>query len=408
MATSTKKSVMQTFIWEGKDRKGKLSKGSLTAQSTTMAKAQLRKQGIIPKRIKKKSKPLFGAKAGKITAGDIAVFSRQLTTMMTAGVPLVQSFDIVAQGQSNKAMQELIFGIKADVETGSTMSSALSKYPAHFDDLFCSLVYAGEISGTLETLLNEISIYKEKTESLKNKIKKAMFYPIAVLIIAFIVTAILLMFVVPQFEALFSGMGSDLPAFTKMVVNLSEFMQEWWYLIFGGIGGTVFGLIHLKKTSKAFADGLDRVVLKLPVVGDIIDKAATARFARTLSTLQTAGVPLVEAMDSVADAAGNSVYRKAILKMRDDTSTGRRLQESMKETGVFSTMAVQMVAIGEESGALGTMLSKVADYYEEEVDNAVDGLTSLMEPMIMAFLGVVVGGLVVAMYLPIFKMGDAF
>ena len=302
----------------------------------------------------------------------------------------------------------MVNGIKAEVESGSNLTNALRKFPEQFDDLFCSLTEAGEQSGTLETLLGEIASYKEKSESLKKKIKKAMFYPVSVLVVAFIVTAILLVFVVPQFEDLFVGMGGDLPAFTRMIVNASEFMQKWWYVMFGGVGLSVWVFVQAKKRSKAFSEALDRLILKAPVFGDIVIKAATARFARTLATMSKAGVPLVEAMESVAGVAGNSVFEKAIYKMRDEAATGQQLQTSIQNSGLFSNMVTQMVAIGEESGSIDDMLSKVADYYEEEVDNAVDAMTSMMEPMIMSFLGVVIGGLVVGMYLPIFKMGDAF
>jgi len=325
-----------------------------------------------------------------------------------SSVPMVQSFEIVANGMENKSMREMVMGLKAEVESGSNLTNSLRKYPEQFDDLFCSLVEAGEQSGTLETLLGEIANYKEKSESLKKKIKKAMFYPIAVLVVALIVTAILLIFVVPQFEALFAGMGGDLPAFTRMIVNASEFMQAYWWVFFGGVGLLVYSFIQAKKRSAKFSAFLDRVSLRAPVFGDIAVKAATARFSRTLSTMSKAGVPLVEAMDSVAGTAGNTVFENAILKMKDEAATGQRLTTSIENSGLFSNMVTQMVAIGEESGSIDDMLGKVADYYEEEVDNAVDAMTSLMEPMIMAFLGVVIGGLVVGMYLPIFKMGDAF
>ncbi len=403
MATAA---IKQIFLWEGKDSKGQVVKGEMTSKSPDLIKAQLRRQGITPTKVKKQKKLKGGSST--ITAGDIAIFARQLTTMMGSGVPLVQAFEIVSDGLDNKAMAQVVNEIKADVEGGSSLTVALKRHPDHFDELFCNLVEAGEQSGTLERLLNEVATYKEKTEALKAKIKKAMFYPVAVLIVAFIVTAILLVFVVPQFETLFEGVGSDLPAFTRMVVNLSEFMQSWWWAIFGAIGGTVFCLKMAHKRSQKFRDKTDALVLKMPIIGEIMHKAATSKFARTLATMSSAGVPLVEAMDSVAGAAGNAVYRDAVLRMKDDTSTGQRLTASMRDQGLFSNMAVQMVSIGEESGALDDMLSKVADYYEEEVDNSVDALTSLMEPMIMAFLGIVVGGLVVAMYLPIFKMGDAF
>lgn len=405
MAKSAAKAAI-LFEWEGKNSTGHKQKGFISSPSQELVKAKLRRQGIIPTKIRKKRKE-FGGKQ-KIEAGDIAIFARQLTTMMGAGVPMVQSFEIVANGMDNKSMRDMVNGIKAEVESGSNLTNALRKYPEQFDDLFCSLTEAGEQSGTLETLLGEIASYKEKSESLKKKIKKAMFYPVAVLIVAFIVTAILLVFVVPQFEDLFVGMGGDLPAFTKMIVNASEFMQKWWYVLFGGVGLAVWVFAQAKKRSRAFSEFLDRVTLKAPVFGDIVVKAATARFARTLATMSKAGVPLVEAMESVAGVAGNSVFEKAIYKMKDEAATGQRLTTSIESSGLFSNMVVQMVAIGEESGSIDDMLAKVADYYEEEVDNAVDAMTSLMEPMIMAFLGVVIGGLVVGMYLPIFKMGDAF
>ena len=406
MATATAKKV--TFAWEGKDKSGKVVKGQMASKSPDLVKAQLRRQGITPIAGKiKKQKPMKTGK-GAITATDIAIFARQLTTMMGSGVPLVQAFEIVAGGLDNKAMAQVVNAIKNDVEGGASLTVALRNHPEQFDDLFCNLVDAGEQSGTLEKLLNEVATYKEKTEALRRKIKKAMTYPIAVLIIAFIVTAILLVFVVPQFESLFAGVGSDLPAFTRMVVDLSEFMQKWWLLIFGSIGAVVFAFKSVLKSSQKARDKMDAIVLKLPVVGGILHQAATSKFARTLATMSSAGVPLVEAMDSVAGAAGNAVYRDAILRMKDDASTGTRLTATMRDQDLFSNMAVQMVSIGEESGAIDDMLSKVADYYEEEVDSSVDELTSLMEPLIMSFLGVVVGGLVVAMYLPIFKMGDAF
>ncbi len=406
-ASSSKQSKSNhLFEWEGKDAKGQKQKGLASSPSADLVKAKLRRQGIVAPKVKKKKKS--GGKGEKITAGDIAIFARQLTTMMGAGVPMVQSFEIVANGMENKSMRDMVMGLKTEVEGGSNLTNSLRKYPEQFDDLFCSLVEAGEQSGTLETLLGEIANYKEKSESLKKKIKKAMFYPVAVLIVAAIVTAILLVFVVPQFEALFAGMGGDLPAFTRMIVNASEFMQAYWWVMFGGVGLTVYTFVQAKKRSKKFAAFLDRFALKAPVFGDIVVKAATARFARTLSTMSKAGVPLVEAMDSVAGTAGNTVFENAILKMRDEAATGQRLTTSIENSGLFSNMVSQMVAIGEEAGSIDDMLAKVADYYEEEVDNAVDAMTSLMEPMIMAFLGVVIGGLVVGMYLPIFKMGDAF
>ena len=394
------------FQWEGKTAAGAKQKGFISSPNADLVKAKLRRQGIIPTKIRKKPRE-FGGKQ-KIEAGDIALFARQLTTMMGAGVPMVQSFEIVANGLDNKSMREMVNGLKTEVESGSNLTNALRQYPDVFDELFCSLTEAGEQSGTLESLLGEIATYKEKSEALRKKIKKAMAYPIAVLIVALIVTAILLVFVVPQFETLFEGMGGDLPAFTRMIVNASEFMQSWWYILFGGIFLTVMAFRQAKKRSKPFAESLDRMVLKAPVFGDIIVKAATARFARTLSTMSKAGVPIVEAMESVAGVCGNSVFEKAINVMKDEAATGQRLTVSIQNSGLFSNMVVQMVSIGEESGSIDDMLAKVADYYEEEVDNAVDAMTSLMEPMIMSFLGVVIGGLVIGMYLPIFKMGDAF
>ena len=404
MASAAKKETI-LFEWEGKDAKGNKQRGMVTSPSPELVKAKLRRQGIIPTKVRKKKS---GGRKQKIEPGDIAIFARQLTTMMAAGVPMVQSFEIVANGSDNKTMRDMIMGIKGEVEGGSNFTTALRKYPDQFDDLFCSLVEAGESSGTLESLLGEIAEYKEKSEALKKKIKSAMFYPVAVLVVAGIVTGILLVFVVPQFEALFNGIGGDLPAFTRMIVTTSEFMQKAWFPILVVIGIFVWVFKTAKKKSVAFAEFLDKVVLRLPVFGDIIHKSCTARFARTLGTMSKAGVPLVEAMDSVAGTAGNSVYTKAILKMKDEAATGQRLQQSLENTQLFSNMVIQMVSIGEESGSVDDMLGKVADYYEEEVDNAVEAMTSLMEPMIMAFLGVVIGGLVVGMYLPIFKMGDAF
>ena len=394
------------FVWEGTNKQGHKIKGEETALSIDLVKANLRKQGITPKKVRKKTQPLFGG-AKKITPGDIAVFSRQLATMLKAGVPLVQSFGIVGEGHENPAMRDLILGIKTDVEAGGTFHQALQKHPDYFDDLFCNLVDAGEQAGALETLLEKIATYKEKTESLKAKIKKALVYPISVLVVALIVTVILLMFVVPVFADMFKGFGAELPVFTQFVVGLSDGFIANWYIIFGVMGGTIFTLKTLKKKSEAFNLWFDGFVLKAPVVSELTNKAAIARFSRTLATMFTAGVPLVEAMDSVAGAAGNRIYTKAILRVRDDIAAGQQLQVSLQQSGLFPNMVIQMVAIGEESGALDDMLAKVADYYEEQVDNAVDSLTAMMEPMIMVFLAIVIGGLVIAMYLPIFMMGDA-
>ena len=396
------------FVWEGVNRQGHKIKGEESALSADLVKAALRKQGVTPKKVRKKPQPLFGGGAKKITPADIAVFSRQLATMMKAGVPLVQAFSIVGEGHENPSMRDLILEIKADVEAGGTFHHALKKHPKYFDDLFCNLVDAGEQSGALETLLEKIAIYKEKSESLKGKIKKALVYPISVLVVAFIVTTILLMFVVPVFADMFKGFGADLPVFTQFVVGLSDSFIESWYVIFGSIAAIIFGFKTLKQKSEKFNIWFDGFVLKAPVVSDLTNKSAVARFSRTLSTMFAAGVPLVEAMDSVAGAAGNRIFSAAILRIRDDIAAGQQLQVSLAQSGLFPNMVIQMVAIGEESGALDDMLGKVADYYEEQVDNAVDSLTALMEPMIMVFLAIVIGGLVIAMYLPIFKMGDAF
>ncbi len=398
----TKKS---TFIWEGLDKKKVRITGEMESISIALVKATLRRQSITPIKIKKKSAPLFGSKK-KITPKDIAIFSRQMATMMSAGVPLVQSFEIIGRGHENPSMQDLIMAVKADVEGGNSLADALRKHPKHFDTLYCNLVHAGEQAGILETLLNKIALYKEKVEAIKGKIKKAMFYPIAIMVVAFVVTAILLLFVVPQFEAMFTNFGGELPAMTKFVVELSRGLQEWWWAIFGSIAIVIIALLQAQKRSHNVATTMDRLILKAPIIGDIITKAIIARYARTLSTMFAAGVPLVEAMSTVAGTAGNIIYTNSILRMRDEVSTGSTLNQSMRQSGVFPNMVVQMVAIGEESGSLDSMLSKVASFYEEEVDDAVDGLSSLLEPIIMAFLGVVIGGLVVAMYLPIFKMGE--
>ncbi len=406
MAAKVERDELNLFTWEGIDKGGKRIKGEQPGRSETLVKAQLRQQGIKPIKVKKKPKPLFGARKKKITTRDIAIFSRQLATMLSAGVPLVQAFDIVGRGHENPSMQELLLTIKDDIEAGSTLTEALRKHPLYFDDLFCNLVEAGEQAGVLETLLDKIATYKEKTESIKAKVKKALTYPTAVIVVAGIVTAILLIFVVPQFEELFKGFGADLPAFTQLVIGMSRFMQTNWYYLLGAIVATGYVFFYFKKRSRPFNRFLDRLFLKIPIIGPhILHKSAIARFARTLSTMSAAGVPLVEALESVAGASGNAVYSDAILEMRESVATGQQLQQSMRQTDLFPHMVVQMVAIGEESGSIDSMLAKVADFYEEEVDNAVDSLSSLMEPMIMAFLGVVVGGLVVAMYLPIFKLG---
>jgi type IV pilus assembly protein PilC len=393
------------FEWEGTDRKGKKVKGKSMATSEAAVRADLRRQGVVPSKIKKQRKGLFGG-GGRITTADIAVFSRQLATMLAAGIPLVQAFEIVGNGHENAAMQKLILAIKADVEGGSALAEALAKHPLYFDDLFVNLVEAGEQAGALETLLDKIATYKEKTEALKKKIKKALTYPAAVLVVAFVVTTILLIFVIPAFEDLFKGFGADLPTFTRMVIDLSVFVREkgWYIAILMGAG--IGSFFYFKKRSRAMRHWLDRMSLKIPVIGGILQKASIARYARTLSTMFAAGVPLVEALESVAGATGNIVYEVAVLEMRDEVATGQRLQQAMENTDLFPNMVIQMIAVGEESGSLDEMSAKVADFYEEDVDNAVDNLSSLLEPMIMAILGVLVGGLVVAMYLPIFKMGS--
>jgi type IV pilus assembly protein PilC len=405
MATSTAVKSNQ-FVWVGTDRKGNKTRGEMMGANPAIVKAQLRKQGIAAKSVKKKSKPLFGTGGGKIKPMDIAIFTRQLATMTKAGVPLIQAFDIVSEGLEKPAMGELVTQVKNDIAAGNSMASSIAKHPRYFDDLFCSLIDAGEQSGSLETMLDRVAIYKEKTEALKGKIKKAMTYPIAVISVAVIVTGILLIFVVPEFAKTFQSFGSDLPAFTQFVVALSEFVQaKWWVILAIGIA-TFFGIKEAKLRNKKVADAIDRLVLKIPIVGDIIFKAIIARFSRTLATTFAAGVPLVDALNSVAGATGNIVYQDAVLQIRDDVTTGTQLTHAIRATGLFPTMLLQMVSIGEESGALDDMLDKVANHYEAEVDNAVDSLTSLLEPMIMAVLGVLVGGLMVAMYLPIFTLGN--
>ncbi len=396
---------LETYVWAGKDRKGNASKGEIMGSNLALVKAQLRKQGVIPDKVKKKPKPLFGG-SKKITPFDIAMLTRQLATMMKAGVPLVQSFDIVADGLENKSLQELVVSIRNDISSGSGFAASLRKHPKHFDDLYCNLVDSGEKAGALEAMLDRIATYLEKTELLKKKVKKAMTYPIAVIVVAIVVTAILLVKVVPQFESLFQGFGAELPVFTQMVVRLSEWMQSWWFVVLLGIVGTIFLFKESKRRSQKFSDIVDKYVLKLPVVGEILDKSAVAKFGRVLSTTFAAGVPLVDALDSVAGATGNAVYRDAIQRIKNDVSSGTQLQASMRQQDIFPVMAVQLTAIGEESGNLDEMLQKVAEHYEAVVDDMVDNLTALMEPMIMAVLGVLVGGLIIAMYLPIFQMGQ--
>lgn len=399
---------LDVFTWEGTKKGGERIKGETRGRSAALVKADLRRQGIVPAKVKKKPKELtlFNSKP-KITPKDVAIFTRQLATMMSSGVPLVQAFEIIGRGHDNASMQELVMKIKADIEGGGTLADALRQHPKYFDDLTCNLVNAGEQAGILEDLLKKIATYKEKTEAIKGKVKKALFYPTAVMIVAFIITTILLLFVIPTFEELFAGFGADLPAPTQFVIGLSRIFQHYWWAIFGVLIGTVVGILKAKEKSLKFREFLDRLSLKIPIIGEILNKAAIARFARTLSTMFAAGVPLVEAMSSVAGAAGNVVYSTAIYRMRDQIATGTSLRSSMLDVDVFPNMVVQMVAIGEEAGSLDSMLGKVADFYEEEVDNLVDSLSSLLEPLIMAVLGVLVGGLVISMYLPIFKMGSA-
>ncbi|NOQ15057.1 MAG: type II secretion system F family protein [Methyloprofundus sp.] len=395
------------FTWKGKDKQGKVVNGELAALSIAAGRAELRRQGIRVISLRKKPKSLFSKAKATISTKDIAIFARQLATMLESGVPLVQSFDIIGKGHENPSMAELLLSIKADIESGDTLAQALNKRPLYFDELFCNLVEAGEQSGVLESLLDKIATYKEKSESIKAKVKKALTYPIAVIVIAFIVTAILLIFVVPVFKDLFDSFGAELPGFTLWVMGMSDWMVANWYYVIGSVMAVVYTFGFFKKRSKKFNYFLDRLMLKIPIVGLILHKSAIARFARTLATMSAAGVPLVDALESVAGATGNIVYYNAVMQMRDDVSTGQSMQYSMLQTELFPHMVVQMLAIGEESGSIDKMLDKVADFYEEEVDNLVDNLSSLMEPFIMVILGTLVGGLVVAMYLPIFKLGAA-
>ena len=394
------------FVWSGTDRNGRKSKGEVPARSAAIARVQLRKQGVVAKSVKKKSKPLFTFGAKKIKAADVAIFTRQLATMMKAGVPLVQAFDIVAEGTDHEKMRELIMTVRTDVSSGTGLAGALEKHPAHFDELFCSLVASGENSGTLEVMLDRVATYKEKTEALKAKIKKALTYPIAVIVVAVVVTGILLVKVVPQFAETFQSFGSDLPGFTLFVLRISDWVQSWWFIMLLGFFAAGYAFSQAKRRSKRFADGIDAVALKLPIIGSVVHDAVIARFSRTLSTTFAAGVPLVDALESTAGAAGNAIYAQGIRRIRDDVTSGTALAISIRTTGLFPTMLLQMTAIGEESGSLDDMLGKVADHYEAAVDNAVDSLSSLMEPMIMSILGVLVGGLMIAMYLPIFMLGS--
>jgi len=402
----TKVKALDVFIWHGVNRKGKKINGELSANNIIELKAQLRKQGITPSKVKKKAKPLFGMSSEKaITPGDIAVISRQIATMLGAGVPLVQTIEMIGKGHSNGNMQKLLAEIGHKLSSGIPLSDCLRDHPRYFDDLYCDLVASGEQSGSLETIYDRIATYKEKGEALKAKIKKAMTYPIAVLVIAAIVTSILLIFVVPVFQEIFASFGAELPGFTLFVVGISEFMVAYWHLGLGAIFLFIFLFKRAHQNSKKLRDQVDKRILKLPVIGDLLEKAAVARYARTLSTTFAAGVPLIDALESAAGAAGNAVFRDAILEVRAEVTSGMQMNLAMRNCSIFPDMVIQMVAIGEESGAVDDMLSKVANVYEAEVDNAVDNLTALLEPMIMAVLGVVIGGLIIAMYLPIFQIG---
>src|ERR1700737_4380559 len=401
-ATADKKDTQ--FLWEGKDKRGNKVRGKSLAANEAALRADLRRQGVAATRVKTPSSAFRSG--GKVLPQDIAVFARQLATMMSAGIPMVQAFEIIGNGHEKPAMQKLVLDIKATIEGGSTLHESLAKFPLSLPAPFLNVVEGGEQAGALESLLDKIATYKEKTEALKKKIKKALFYPIAVLCVAVIVSVILLIFVIPQFEELFKGFGADLPAFTQMVVNLSRFVQHqgWWMGIV--TVGAIYAFFYLYKRSKNMQRNIDRMMLKFPIIGPILQKSAIARFARTLSTMFAAGVPLVEAMQSVAGATGNVVYEEATLRMKDEVATGQRLQRAMENVGLFPNMVVQMIAVGEESGSLDTMSAKVAEFYEAEVDNAVDSMSSLLEPLIMAILGILVGGMVIAMYLPIFKLGQ--
>jgi len=404
-ATTTVKAIKRDvpFTWEGKDKRGTRVKGKSLAPDETALRADLRRQGIAPSKIRKQSQAMRSG--GKVNAGDIAVFARQLATMLAAGIPMVQAFEIVGNGNEKPAMQKLVLDIKSDVEGGTSLHESLAKHPLYFDDLFVNLVQAGEQAGALESLLDKVATYKEKTEALKKKVKKALFYPAAVLVVAVVVTIILMIFVIPQFEELFKGFGADLPAFTQLIINISKFIQHDGIVIAVVAGAAVWAFRYFYKRSRKMRQTIDKYSLRFPVIGPILNKSAIARYARTLSTMFAAGVPLVEALESVAGATGNIVYEDAVLKMRDEVATGQRLQRAMENTGLFPNMVIQMIAVGEESGSLDTMSGKVATFYEAEVDNAVDAMSSLLEPLIMAVLGVLVGSMVIAMYLPIFKLG---
>jgi type IV pilus assembly protein PilC len=402
-AMATKGPKDATYSWEGKDKGGKVIRGEMRAGGEAVVNATLRRQGILVTKVKKQRR-LGG---GKVSDKDITLFTRQLATMMKAGVPLLQSFDIVSKGASNPAVARLLVDIKTDVETGSALATAFRKYPLHFDALFCNLVAAGEQAGILETLLDRLATYKEKIQAIKSKIKAALFYPIAIIAVAFIITAVIMIFVIPAFKQVFTAFGADLPAPTLFVMAVSDFFVQFWYLIFGVVGGGIYGFLEAWKRSLPVQIAMDRLMLKVPVFGDLVRKSTIARWTRTCSTMFAAGVPLVEALDSVGGASGNFVYQHATKMIQSEVMTGTQLTVAMQNVNVFPAMVIQMVSIGEETGALDSMLSKIADFYEAEVDDAVEALSSLMEPMIMVVLGTLIGGMVIAMYLPIFKMGQA-
>tara|TARA_R110002020_G_scaffold112746_42_gene259491 strand:- start:9690 stop:10940 length:1251 start_codon:yes stop_codon:yes gene_type:complete len=403
-APQTRTSEMQSFIWEGTDKRGVKMKGENQSKNANLLKAELRKQGINPTVVRTKSKPLFGAAGKAVSPKEIAVFSRQIATMLQSGVPMVQSFDILASGQKNPRMSDMLNDIRDNISGGSSLSEAMARHPVQFDLLYRNLTRAGEQAGVLDTVLDTVATYKERTEALKGKIKKALFYPAAVIAVAILVSAILLIYVVPQFESVFKGFGADLPAFTQMIVNASRFMTSYWWLVLLIAAGSFFGFLFIYKRSEALQRTLDRLMLKLPVIGQILHQSAIARYARTLALTFKAGVPLVEALETVAGATGSIVYNDAVKRIREDVSVGYQLNVAMRQVGIFPHMVVQMTAIGEEAGALDTMLLKVAEFYEQEVDNSVDALTSLLEPFIMVVIGVLVGGMVIGMYLPIFKL----
>ena len=404
---ATRTNAMEQFTWEGTDKRGVKMKGETTSKNANLLRAELRKQGINPTVVRTKTKPLFGASGKAISAQDISVFSRQIATMLQAGVPMVQSFEILAGGQSNPRMRDMLLDIRDNIAGGSSLSEAMARHPVQFDALYRNLTRAGEGAGVLDTVLDTVATYKERTEALKGKIKKALFYPAAVMAVALVVSAVLLIYVVPQFEDVFKGFGADLPAFTQMIVNASDFLVSYWWAILGIIVGAIAGFLFAYKRSQALERNVDRMLLKLPVIGQILHQSAIARFARTLALTFKAGVPLVEALETVAGATGSIVYNEAVMRIRDDVSVGYQLNVAMKQVNIFPHMVVSMTAIGEEAGALDTMLLKVAEFYEQEVNNSVDALASLIEPFIMVVIGVLVGGMVIGMYLPIFKLAAA-